>query len=130
MIGTLSNIYVCVPRDKFLSKVQIILRSVVLSMRLTIRERTLMVRAAVNQSAKAIVSVASFYIVCSVSSANRNLRMARNIFQIMILIIRQMVVLFVVVSFYAIKICDRNVCTPHVIFCIKQSQVQWQVIVK
>ena len=129
MIGTLSNIYVCVPRDKFLSKVQIILQSVELSMRLTIRERTLMVKATVNQLAKAIVSVASFHIVYSVSSVNRNLRMARNIFQIMVLV-RQMVVLFVVVRFNAIKICDRNVCAPHVIFCIKQSQVQWQVIVK
>ena len=129
MIGTLSNIYVCVPRDKFLSKVQIILQSVELSMRLRIRERTLMVKATVNQLAKAIVSVASFHIVYSVSSVNRNLRMARNIFQIMVLV-RQMVVLFVVVRFNAIKICDRNVCAPHVIFCIKQSQVQWQVIVK
>ena len=88
-----------------------------------------MVKATVNQLAKAIVSVASFHIVYSVSSVNRNLRMARNIFQIMVLV-RQMVVLFVVVRFNAIKICDRNVCAPHVIFCIKQSQVQWQVIVK
>ena len=129
MIGTLSNICIRVPRDNFLSQVQIILRLVELSMRLRIRERTLMVKATVNQLAKAIVSVASFHIVYSVSSVNRNLRMARNIFQIMVLV-RQMVVLFVVVRFNAIKICDRNVCAPHVIFCIKQSQVQWQVIVK